>query len=196
MKRTMMLPLAAFVCITTGLFADDDGGTRLGFMSLARVIEESAFGKEFKHTYESTMGEYRGKIQAEQQKMKVAIDNYERSQATLNDEAKKKKQAELERLQHDYERLAREGQEEIKRIETRLEKQVKVAAKDVANRKKLDAILDRDALRPPFVSENLDCTDSIIDILDKKFEEQEQERKKADAKKAPAAKKATAPAKK
>ncbi|MBF0456946.1 MAG: OmpH family outer membrane protein [Nitrospirae bacterium] len=125
-KVSMVLVLAvALVFAATVAKAQQNGqNVKIGFVDIQKVINESEPGKKAKEALEVHIKGHQAKIEEKEKAIDAMKADLEKKGAALSEEAKKKKQDDMQSMIRDLKRMAAEAQEEVRKKEADLTKDV------------------------------------------------------------------------
>ncbi|MEO5356605.1 MAG: OmpH family outer membrane protein [Nitrospirae bacterium YQR-1] len=169
MKRLLLLVLVSvFVVFTAGkVFASD---SKIGFVDIQKVFTESEQGKKAKETLDSYVKSHQVKIDEKEKAIEKAKEELEKKSSVLSEDAKKKKQDDLQSMVREYKRLASEAQDEVRKREQEITKDIFKSVKElvltIGKEEKYSAILDNSMVI--YSDSAADITDKIIKKLNEK----------------------------
>ena len=164
MKRfTVAVVLLLFVLSPYAVFAE----YKIGVVDLYRALNESDAGKRAKTDLEALL---KAKESSVEDKRK-AIDNLkselDKQSSIMSGDAKKAKEADLERLLRDYQRMLADSQAELKKKEADLTgdilKELRELLNSIAQEEKYSLILEQMDGLVLFRDKALDLTDKVIE---------------------------------
>lgn len=182
--KKIFISCALLLSCATGLVLAE---TKVGYISSNEVITKSKVGKEIKEKMDAALKRSGTEMQAAEQKIAAAMNEYKTKEAAMSETAREAKQTELMKMRRDFEGMAQEKEEEFKRLQVKLNEQLTKAilnsAAEMAKAEKYDVITDIDSGRILYVAANLVVTDKYVEGMNKKYDA-EHAPKAAPAKKA------------
>jgi Skp family chaperone for outer membrane proteins len=174
--KKMCISCAALVsCVAGSLLADPVIVTgKVGYISSAEVINSSKIGKETREKLDSAFKKSGAEVTAEEQKVTVAINSYKGKEAAMSDSAREAEQAKLMKMRRDFDALVQEKDEEIKRLQAKLNEQLTKealnAAETLAKTKNLEAVIDIDSGKVMYAASNVNYTKEFTACIDKNYD--------------------------
>lgn len=143
-------------------------GIKIGFVNTEKILRDSKPAKEAQQQIEEEFGKRDQELQELTDSLRKKYEDFEKNAPVMSDADRSKIQRELTDLDTDLQRKRREFQEDFNRrrndaFSTIVEK-ANVAIHELAAQESYDLIL-QDAVT---VSERIDITDKVIEVLDKK----------------------------
>ncbi|MBF0606120.1 MAG: OmpH family outer membrane protein [Candidatus Magnetobacterium sp. LHC-1] len=139
-------------------------GAKIGSVDLQKILSDSEPGKKAKTSLETFIKSHQAKIDEKEKAIEKLKDEIEKKGTALSEDAKKKKQDELQSMMRDLKRMASDAQEDIRKKEGELTKDVFKDIKDViaavGKEEGYAAIMDNNVLL--YSSEGVDVTDKVI----------------------------------
>jgi len=168
MKKILLPVLLVFMVFATGkAFAQD---SKIGFVDIQKVFVESEQGKKAKETLDSYVKSHQVKIDEKEKAIEKAKEELEKKSSVLSEDAKKKKQDDMQSMVREYKRLASEAQEEVRKREQEITKEIFKSVKELVlamgKDEKYSAILDNSMVI--YSDSSADITDKIIKKLNEK----------------------------
>jgi outer membrane protein len=147
---------------------------KVGYVSSGEIIAKSKVGKEIKGKMDAALKKSSSEMQAAEQKIASAMNEYKTKEAAMSDTAREAKQTELMKMRRDFEGMAQEKEEEFKRLQVKLNdqltKDILEAATDMGKSEGYDEIKDIDSGRTLYVNPNYIVTSKYIGRMDKKYD--------------------------
>lgn len=143
-------------------------GIKIGFVNTEKILRDSKPAKEAQEQIEQEFGKRDEELQQLADSLRTKYEDFEKNAPVMSDADRSKAQRELTDLDTDLQRKRREFQEDFNRrrndaFSTIVEK-ANVAIHELAAEEAYDLIL-QDAVT---VSERIDITDKVIEVLDNK----------------------------
>lgn len=143
-------------------------GIKIGFVNTEKILRDSKPAKEAQTQIEEEFGKRDEELQKLADNLRKKYEDFEKNAPVMSDADRSKAQRELTDLDTDLQRKRREFQEDFNRrrndaFSTIVEK-ANVAIHELAASESYDLIL-QDAVT---VSERIDITDKVINVLDNK----------------------------
>ncbi|MBF0343352.1 MAG: OmpH family outer membrane protein [Nitrospirae bacterium] len=164
MKRVsaVFLTVVVVMLFSVSVMAQQQG--KLVFVDVQKVLNESEPGKKAKSSLETYVKSHQGKIEEKEKAIDKLKEELDKKGTALSDDAKKKKQDEIQAMTRDLKRMAADAQEEIRKKETELTKDVFKDIRDVINNvgreEGYSAILDSTVLL--YSVDNVDVTEKVV----------------------------------
>lgn len=195
MKRMLIPSIVLLSCATGLLFADvAKTSGKVGYVSSMEVINGSKVGKEIKGKLDAAFKKSGTEVQAEEQKITKAVNDYKTKESTMSDTAKEAEQAKLMKARRDFEAMVQEKDEEMKRLQAKLNEQLTKEALEIsaelAQAEGLDAVIDTDSGKVLYVAPAVNYTNKFTERINKHYEAQNAKNEEPKAKTAPAKAKA------
>jgi Skp family chaperone for outer membrane proteins len=170
MKRILISCALLSSCATAMLLAE----IKVGYISSSEIITKSKIGKEIKGKIDTVLKKSSTEMQAAEQKINSAMNEYKTKEAAMSESAREAKQAELMKMRRDFEGMAQEKEEEFKRLQAklndRLTKEILETAADMGKAEGYDELKDIDSGRTLYVNPNYVVTSKYIGRMDKKYD--------------------------
>ncbi|MBF0537613.1 MAG: OmpH family outer membrane protein [Nitrospirae bacterium] len=166
MKRvlTALMAVVMVVFFNCAVMAQSSGGAKIAFVDVQKVLNESEPGKKAKASLETFVKSHQGKIDEKEKTVEKLKDELEKKGTALSEDAKKKKQDELQAMMRDLKRMAADAQEDIRKKESEITKDVFKDIRDVISTVGKDegysAILDSNVLL--YSNEGADVTEKVV----------------------------------
>lgn len=143
-------------------------GIKIGFVNTEKILRDSKPAQEAQEKIEEEFSKRDEELQASAETLRTKYLDFEKNAPVMSDADRTKAQRELTDLDTDLQRKRREFQEDFNRrrndaFSTIVEK-ANIAIHELAAEEAYDLIL-QDAVT---VSERIDITDKVIEVLDKK----------------------------
>lgn len=144
---------------------------KLGIVDMQRVLQTVKPGKEAKSQLEKEFNSKKEKLQAEESAIKKLTENFKKQSSVMSDEARAKKQAELQDRYMKFQETTARSQMEIQQKERDLTQPIinhirEVIAK-IAEDKKYNLVLEKNENTVLYSEEKDDLTSEVISNYDK-----------------------------
>ena len=176
--KKMLIPCAMLVSCVTGVLVADAAKMpgKVGYVSSIEVINVSKVGKEIKVKLDSAFKKSGSEVQAEEQKITKAVNEYKAKESTMADAARETEQAKLMKMRRDFEAMVQEKDEEMKRLQAKLNeqltKQALETAGELAQKEGLDVVVDTDSGKVLYVASNVNYTSKFTECINKNYDAQ------------------------
>ncbi len=170
MRRCLMYTLifTAVLMITAG--SSFARGQKIGFFDLQKVIKTSQWGQEVQSKLKAEEKKIKGKLKQKQEELKKLQQDYQKKQAMLGTEAKKKKIAELERKRREGEQFIVQANRKMQNLSQELMKplleKVFEVVKEIAKKEKYDFVFEARRSGLVFAEDKYDLTNKIVKRID------------------------------
>lgn len=149
---------------------------KVGYISSSEVISNSKIGKEIREKLDNEFKKSSAEIQAEEQRIAKAVNDFKAKESTMTDSAREAEGAKIMKMRRDFESRVQEKEEEIKHFQAKLNdqftKEALQAAESLAHKKELDAVVDIDSGKVMYVSSTAVYTKEFTDCLNKNTDAQ------------------------
>lgn len=143
-------------------------GVKIGFVNTEKILRDSKPAKEAQTQIEEEFGKRDEELQQLADSLRTKYEDFEKNAPVMSDADRSKAQRELTDLDTDLQRKRREFQEDFNRRRndafSSIVEKANVAIHELAAEEEYDLIL-QDAVT---VSERIDITDKVIQVLDNK----------------------------
>lgn len=166
MKMFNLIGLALGIVASTA-FAEDAAATKVATVDMQKALQTVDAGKKAKGQLEKEFNTKKKMLDDEQNAIVKLEGEFKKQTMVLNDEAKEKKAQELQERKFKFQQQLMRSQTEIQQKEAELTapivKNLREMAKDVANKKGYQMIIDRSNEQTViFFTEKDDLTDELI----------------------------------
>ena len=167
MRRTLFA--ASLLAVSVSAFAAK--AQKIGYVDVQRAIQETEEGKAARTRLKNEFEQRRAQIDKKSQDLEKLQQEYEKQQAVLSDDAKKKKQEEFQKLLVDTRKSASELQEDLAGKEQQamasiLQKLNTVVA-EIAERESIAFVMDKASLL--FAPQAADITNEVVRRYNDRF---------------------------
>ncbi|MGE4337255.1 MAG: OmpH family outer membrane protein [Pigmentiphaga sp.] len=160
------LAAAGGLGIAAPAMAQSDGGTKVGFVSVERIIRDSAPAKAAVARIDAEFKKREAELQGLADRLRSQSEQYDRDIAVMSESDRIRRQRELSTLDSDFQRKRIEFQEDLNRRRneemSKVFEQADLVIKQIAESQNYDLVL-QEAIT---VSPRVDITDQVIKALD------------------------------
>ncbi|MCK9512111.1 MAG: OmpH family outer membrane protein [Pigmentiphaga sp.] len=160
------LAAAGSLGIAAPAMAQSDGGTKVGFVSVERIIRDSAPAKAAVARIDAEFKKREAELQDLANRLRSQSEQYDRDIAVMSESDRIRRQRELSTLDSDFQRKRIEFQEDLNRRRneemSKVFEQADLVIKQIAESQNYDLVL-QEAIT---VSPRVDITDQVIKALD------------------------------
>jgi outer membrane protein len=167
MRRSLFA--ASLLAVSASGFAAK--AQKIGYVDVQRAIQETEEGKAARNRLKGEFEQRRAQIDKKSQDLEKMQQEYDKQQAVLSDDAKKKKQEEFQKLLVDTRKSASELQEDLagkeqQAMQSILQKLNAVVA-EIAERESLSFVMDKASLL--YGPQAADLTNEVVRRYNDKF---------------------------
>ncbi|NJL25658.1 MAG: OmpH family outer membrane protein [Calothrix sp. SM1_5_4] len=152
-----------------GAYAND---VKIGYVDMAKAIQETAAGKKAKKELEDEFNKKKKDLEKRETDIKKAGEDFEKRSMAMNEDARMKKQQELQLEMRKYQELAAKSQMEIQKKERDLTepivKKLRGILDDIAKKENFTVVLEKSENSVMWAKKELDLTERLIKEADKK----------------------------
>jgi len=175
MKRMYIVAVVLISCAGTMLMAEvSKGSGKTVYVSSAEIVTNSKQGKEIKSKLDVEFKKSGAEVQAEEQKITKAVNDYKAKESAMNDAARESEQAKLMKMRREFENMVQEKDEQLKRLQAKLNeeltKEALKTAAEMAQAENLDAVIDIETGRVLYASQNVDYTAKFTERMNKHYD--------------------------
>jgi outer membrane protein len=167
--RYALVGLLATSLITPS-FALEAADTTIGIVSMQKILDDSKKGKDVQKKFEQSVGTEKKEMEKREGAIKKMQEEFNRDQATMSEEQRRKKQREIQNQIGDLQQFAADANEKMSAKRLDLLKTVVEPAKEivekVAKEKKISVVFERGESGLLYVDEAVDITPDVIKRLD------------------------------
>ena len=160
--------LGAFV-FAAGLGHAD---TKIGYVDMQKAIQDTSTGKKAKKELEEEFNKKKKELEKEESDIKKAGEDFEKRSMAMNEDARTKKQAELQGKMRKYQETAGKAQMEIQKKEHDLTQPIvtklRALLESIAKKEDYSFVLEKTESSVMFAKKDLDLTDRLVREYDKK----------------------------
>lgn len=171
MKSFFAAALLSLVILVSGMISTVHATEpfKVGIVDMIRALNESDAGKRAKTDLEALIKAKQTSIDEKGKAIEKIKADFEKQASAISSEAKKTKEAELERLVRDYQRIVADSQAEIKKKESDLTgdilKELREIVLKTSKDEKFSLVLEQAEGLILYNDKNLDLTEKIITIF-------------------------------
>lgn len=184
MNRLKRISLCAILNLTFGLgvgvnlaSAESAPATamKIGTIEMQKAIESVNIGKKARDQLEKEYNLKKKMLQDEDNAIKKLIEEFKKQSLALNDDAKMKKQQEIQERASKFQESIQKSEMEVRKRESDLTapivSQIKEVIQEQAKKNNYDLVLDRNQNNGPvlFSKDEHDLTKIVIDEFNKKY---------------------------
>lgn len=146
--------------------------TKIGYIDMQKAIQNTAAGKKAKKELEDEFNKKKKELEKREADIKKMGEDFEKRSMAMNEEARNKKQQEIQGEMRKYQELAAKSQMEIQKRERDLTQPIIDKLKNIidsmAQKEGFSMILERAENNVMWAKKDLDLTDRVIKEHDKK----------------------------
>ncbi|MGC9323918.1 MAG: OmpH family outer membrane protein [Desulfomonilia bacterium] len=173
MKHYALIFTAFILLISTGTVGAQD--IKIVYIDSQRILYESLAGKDAYDKLSALKDQKETEIQKMQEKIKAMGDDIAMKSPTMNAAAKDELEMQYEQELKNYNRLVKDAQDELKRMEISLlkpwSKDLDDIIKEYGLKNSIDLILDKRNPAIIYASDRIDITDPIMEIFNTHYQE-------------------------
>jgi len=145
---------------------------KIGYVDMQRAIQETGSGKKAKKDLEEDFNKKKKELEKAEADIKKMGEDFEKRSMAMNEEARMKKQQELQVEMRKYQEKAGKSQMEIQKKERDLTQPIitrlKSLLEDIAKKEDYTVILEKSENSVMWAKKEIDLTDRLIKEFDKK----------------------------
>lgn len=166
-----VLGILALVFATAGLTAHA-ADIKVGTIDMQKAIQETAAGKKAKKELEDEFNKKKKDLDKREADIKKMGEDFEKRSMAMNEDARAKKQGELQGEMRKYQELAAKSQMEIQKRERDLTQPIvtklRTILEDIAKKEDYTVILEKSEQSVMFAKKDIDLTERVVKDYDKK----------------------------
>jgi outer membrane protein len=139
---------------------------KIGFVDMQKAIQEVASGKKAKKELEEEFNKKKKELEKKEADIKKMGEDFEKRSMAMNEDARMKKQQELQGEMRKYQETAGKAQMEIQKRERELTQPIvtklRSIIEDIAKKENYTMILERQENSVMFAKKEIDLTERII----------------------------------
>lgn len=167
-RNTTVLALLGLLVVSFTANAD----IKIGFVDMQKAIQETATGKKAKKDLEDDFNKKKKELEKLEAEIKKKGEDFEKRSMTMNEDARMKKQAELQGEMRKYQENAAKAQMDIQKRERELTQPIVTKLRgileEIAKKEDFTVILEKAENSVMWAKKEIDLTDRIIKEHDKK----------------------------
>lgn len=168
MTRNMTLvALLTFVSLTTAAHAAE---TKIGFVDMQKAIQETATGKKAKKELEEDFNKKKKELEKKEADIKKMGEDFEKRSMAMNEDARMKKQTEIQNEMRKYQENAAKAQMDIQKRERDLTQPIVTKLRDIlegiAKKEDFTVILEKSENSVMWAKKDIDLTERIVKEYD------------------------------
>lgn len=173
-RNNNSLRIIALLCTMIGLGSTHAlaAEIKLGVIDMQKAIQETSAGKKAKKDLEEEFNKKKKDLDKREADIKKMGEDFEKRSMAMNDEAKLKKQAELQGEMRKYQELAGKSQMEIQKRERDLTQPIvtklRTIIEGIAAKEDLTVVLEKSEQSVMWAKKEIDLTDRVIKEFEKK----------------------------
>lgn len=152
----------------------DKVGLNVAYMDVFGAMRECKEGMLEAEKLEQKRKDLARGIETESKKLETAMAKFKTEASTLNDSARAKKEQELVKMKREVENLVQGSEEEMKlvmqQVTEALAKEVEQAVVAIAQKDKLDAVIDKVTGRVIYSTDKADYTSKVVQSMNKNYD--------------------------
>lgn len=145
---------------------------KIGYVDMQKAIQETAAGKKAKKELEEEFNKKKKELEKKEADIKKMGEDFEKRSLAMNEEARMKKQGELQGEMRKYQETAAKAQMEIQKREHDLTQPIlgklRGILEDIATKEEYTVILEKAESSVLWAKKEIDLTERLIKEYDKK----------------------------
>ncbi len=171
MTRNMTVAiLISLFGFTVGAHAAED--VKIGFVDMQKAIQEVQSGKKAKKELEDEFNKKKKELEKREADIKKMGEDFEKRSMAMNEDARMKKQGEIQGEMRKYQEMASKAQMEIQKRERDLTQPIVTKLRgileEIAKKENFTVILERSENAVMYAKKEIDLTERIVKEHDKK----------------------------
>jgi outer membrane protein len=146
--------------------------TKIGYVDMQKAIQEVAAGKKAKKELEDEFNKKKKELEKREADIKKMGEDFEKRSMAMNDDARQKKQIEIQGEMRKYQEMAAKAQMEIQKRERDLTQPIVVKLRSIlegiAKKEDFTVVLEKSENAVMYAKKEIDLTERIIKEHDKK----------------------------
>lgn len=164
--------LASILLFTLAFKVQAAEETKIGFIDMQKAIQNVAAGKKAKKELEDEYNKKKKELEKKEADLKKLVADFEKRSMAMNEDARMKKQREIQMEVQKHQETAAKAQMEIQKRERDLTQPIvtklRTLLEDIAKKENFTVILERAENSVMYAKKEIDLTDRIIKEYDKK----------------------------
>jgi outer membrane protein len=172
-KVSQMISVFALIAFAGGLSASalaDE--VKIGVVDMQKALQTVESGKKAKTQLEKEINAKKKELQTEEAAIKKMHDEYKKQTLALSDEARARKQGEIQERVMQLQKMMADSQQELQAKETELTRPIVEKLRgiiaDIAKQKGFTVVLEKNENTVLFSQEKDDFTNEVISVFNKK----------------------------
>lgn len=174
MKRLLVFLSALALIFSLTSFAQAE--VKIAVVDLFKVLNESEEGKRSIGELQKMVESRQKSLEEKQKKIQSLREEYEKKKSVLNEEARKSKEEEIERLGRELQRTAADYQVELQKKQNEMTqnmlKEIRQIINEFAQKEGYSLVIERAEQLLIYVTPTIDITDKIITLFNQKVQAQ------------------------
>ncbi len=172
MNRTLIVTALSLILSTTVVRAEDAAPAKIATVDMQKTIQTVDAGKKAKATLEKEFNAKKAEFQKEEASIKKMGEEFKKQSLVMNDEARMKKQQEIQERIMKFQGETARSQEEIQKKELDMTKplveKIKGVIAELAKKKGYTVVLEKNENMVLFSPTQDDLTDEVISAFNQK----------------------------
>jgi outer membrane protein len=168
-RYNTLLALIVLSLTSAKVFAAE---AKIGFIDMQRAIQETDAGKKAKKDLEDDFNKKKKDLEKKEADIKKMGEDFEKRSMAMNEDARAKKQGEIQGEMRKYQEVAQKSQMEIQKRERELTQPIITKLRSIidelAKKEDYTAILEKNEQSVMWAKKDLDITDTVIKEFNKK----------------------------
>lgn len=139
---------------------------KVGVIDMQKAIQATSTGKKAKKDLEDEFNKKKKELEKREADIKKMGEDFEKRSMAMNEEARMKKQQEIQGQMRQYQEIAGKSQMEIQKREMELTKPIveklRSIIEDIAKKDDLTVVLERSEQSVMFAKKEVDITDRVL----------------------------------
>ncbi len=175
-KKIKKIMIPGFLLISSVLgmpylsVADEDAKMAIGTVDMQKALQTVESGKKARSQLEKEFNTKKNHLQTEEASIKKMTEEFKKQSLVMNDEARGKKQAELQERIIKFQELTARSQGELQQKERDLTQPIlgklRAIIAEIAQKKKYTLVIEKNENTVLFSLEKDDLTDEVISLFD------------------------------
>ncbi len=170
-KRSACLLLVAFFLAGTELSFASDALQRIAVVDIQKALQMVGDGKKAKSQLEKEANAKNAEFQKEEAALKKMNEDFQKQSLVMNDEARGKKQAELQsrfmKLQQSFQQTQEEMANKERTLLQPIISKMRTVIAELAKKKNYSVVLAKNEAIVPYSEDKDDLTNEVITLFDK-----------------------------
>lgn len=166
-----LIATLSLVLVSIGLSAHA-ADLKIGTVDMQKAIQETVAGKKAKKELESEFNKRKKELEKKEADIKKMGEDFEKRSMAMNEDARTKKQAELQGEMRKYQEVAGKAQMDIQKRERDLTQPIVKKLRDIlesiAKKENYTMVLEKSENSVMWAKKDVDLTDRLIKEYDKK----------------------------